>query len=177
MSATFVYVLFISLAIMIIGLMLYNYYLGKSVKKIQVNPINIILGSIFLMCLWLFDLTTLGISEHGISSPLSNYGVVAGGTRVPGMFVWGIVFFGMAIISIYYYLYNEKNHRFGFRKFNRYLIYTLFLGEIVIFLAALYMIFFGYASVLLNAIYTEGIYHSTLPLIIIPILVLMIDIK
>jgi hypothetical protein len=174
MSATFVYTLFISLIVFVVGLAVYGYYLRNRVSKIRINPINVIMGAVLLMSLWMFDLTTLGVSEKGLA--VTSYGVSPGATRVPGWFVWGVCFMGMAIVAGYYYFYNEKKNRFGVKQFNRYLIYTLLLGLAVSLSGALYMLINGYSSTLFG-IYAEGLYHSSLPLIIIPTLVLMVEIK
>ena len=107
MSATFVYIMFLSLAVVVIGMTILGYFYSRKIKKVKVNPLNIILGSFLLMALWLFDLTTLGISENGLLE--TTYGVAPGATRVPGYFIWLLVFVGMLAINIYYYFQNERN--------------------------------------------------------------------
>ncbi len=134
--------------------------INRKINKIQVNPVAVVLATFFLMALWLADLTTLQMSEEGLFS--SVFLVPSSSAYVPSLFVWGITL--ITLFSINYFFIKRRIKLSG-KDFSALFTYTQLVGSILFLASAVSLFLIGHDSSIAG-FYTLGIYHATLPLII-----------
>lgn len=173
-SSVFIYVLFLIIFATIISTILYVIKRNKQIKDIKINPLAPIFGLFFLIGLWLGDLTTLGLGMTGFKTMVGLNPVSS--SKVPGLFVWCASVLVMFFINYFFLKINSRKENKKVYSFNKILVYTQLLGLIVFSISALAMAVFGYETTFLG-FYVLNLYHSTLPLIILTLFILVVDIK
>ena len=169
----FNYILFVSVFVGIVALIFISIKYNKKIHKITVNPIDIMLIAFFFIALWLSDLMSLRMAESGWYVPT---GVVSTVT-VPAIFVYVITTGTMFIIAYYYKnetLRTTKNKTY--RKVNRFFSNVMIIGLYWFLLSSLLMAYKGFNFVLFGQ-ETIGLYHFSLPFIIIPAIFLAVDLN
>jgi len=153
-----------------------HYIIKKKMKipDIKINPLAPIFGLLFLIGLWLGDLTTLDVGINGPRAMVGLNPVLS--SKIPSLFVWCVVLAIMFFINYFFLKINARKENKHMYEFNKILVYTQLLGLIVFVLSALAMAAFGYDATFLG-FYLLNLYHSTLPLIILTTFILVIDIK
>jgi len=167
MKSLFSYGLFIVGILAVAGLI---HYAFRTKKKVTLNPLNIIIGAFFFLALWMADLTTLGINDKGWNMTVGLTTEL--NSRIPVLFVYIICMIGLFAINIYYNFYNKK--LINNNKFNKGLIYTQLFG-LIIFLTM--SIIYAFYTKIIWGFSALGLYHSSIPLIIISEIALMINLK
>ncbi len=173
-SALFTYLVFLLVLTIVIFTVYYAVKREKRIKDIKINPLAPIFGLLFLIGLWLGDLTTLYIATTGLKTMVGINPVSS--SRVPALFVWCIALLAMFFVNYFFLKINARKENKNYYSFNKIIIYTQLLGLIIFAISALAMAIFGYEATFLG-FYLLNVYHSTLPLIILTIFVLAIDIK
>ncbi len=174
LSNIFTYLLFLIILALIVSAISYIVRKKKRVKDIEINPFAPIFGLLFLIGLWLADLTTLDLGTLGIGTMVGLNPVSS--SRVPALFVWSAAVLAMFFINYFFLKINSRKENKDVYSFNKILVYTQLLGLIVFVISALAMAIFGYDSTFLG-FYLLNLYHSTLPLIILTLFILVVDIK
>ena len=173
-SSIFTYLLFLIMLAVIIYTIHYIIKRKKKIKDIKINPFAPIFGLLFLIGLWLGDLTTLEIGTNGLGTMVGLNPVSS--SKIPTLFVWGISLIAMFSINYFFLRINARKQNKRLYNFNKRLVYTQLFGLIVFVISALAMAIFGYEATFLG-FYLLNLYHSTLPLIILTIFILAVDIK
>lgn len=168
------YLLFLIILAALIWTINYIVRKNKKIKDIKINPFAPIFGLMFLIGLWLADLTTLEIGIHGFGAIVGLN--PASVSKVPAPFVWCVAMLVMFYINYFFLKINARDENKKLYSFNKMLIYTQLLGLIVFAVSAIAMAIFGYEATFLG-FYLLNLYHSTLPLIILTLFILAIDIK
>jgi hypothetical protein len=173
-SSIFTYLLFLLVLGVVISTIVYIIKKKKKIEDIKINPLAPVFGLLFLICLWLGDLTTLSIGTTGLGTMMGMNPVSS--SRVPALFIWCVAMLGMFFINYFFLNISARKENKRFYSFNKILVYTQLLGLMVYTVSALAMSIFGYESTFLG-FYLLNLYHSTLPLIILTTFILAIDIK
>ncbi|MDO8460506.1 MAG: hypothetical protein Q7S74_05320 [Nanoarchaeota archaeon] len=173
-SSIFTYLLFLIILTILVSTIYYIIKKKKNIKDIKINPFAPIFGLLFLIGLWLADLTTLDMGVNGLEAMVGLNPVSS--SRVPAPFVWCVAILAMFFINYFFLKINTRKENKKIYSFNKILIYTQLLGLIVFVISAIAMAIFGYEATFLG-FYLLNLYHSTLPLIILTIFILVVDIK
>lgn len=173
-SSAFTYLLFLLILTAIIFTIHYILKRKKNIADIRINPFAPIFGLLFLIGLWLGDLTTLNMATKGLNTMVGLNPIPS--SKIPALFVWFVSLAAMFFINYFFLRINARKKNKKLYSFNKRLVYTQLLGLVVFVLSALGMIIFGYESTFLG-FYLLNLYHSTLPLIILTIFILSVDIK
>jgi len=173
-STVLTYILFLAILAVLISTI--NYIIKRKIKitDISINPFAPIFGFLFLIGLWLGDLTTLEIGMNGLGAVVGLNPVLS--SKIPAPFVWCAVMISMFYINYFFLKINDRKENKKLYSFNRILIYTQMLGLIIFSITALAIAIFGYDATFLG-FYLLNLYHATLPLIILTLFILSIDIK
>lgn len=174
LSTIFTYFLFLFILGTIIWSILYIIRKKVKIEDIKINPLAPIFGLLFIISIWLADLTTLELGNYGMKtlvgiSPVSS-------SKVPALFVWIVVLIAMFFINYFFNKLNVRKKNKKLYSFNKMLVYTQLMGLISFLFSAIAIIGFGYGETFFG-FYLLNIYHSTLPLIIITTFILSVDIK
>ena len=178
MSKYLVYSLWISIVILVFSIMLYNINKKGKIKLIPVNPINVIIGILFWGAIWLVDVTTLAISERGINTTVGLIPQIE--FQAPAIETYVIMISYLFIVFMYFFIDNRKRTHQKFQTYNYILLITMLLGLIVLLISSLILIFQGHnaiINILGKEFYVLGIYHATLPILLSPISILILEIK
>jgi hypothetical protein len=173
-SSVFTYLLFLIILAAIIFTTHYILKRKKDISDIRINPFAPIFGLLFLIGLWLGDLTTLDLGINGLGTMVGLNPVTS--SKVPGLFIWVISIVALFFINYFFLRINEKKKNKKLHSFNKRLVYTQLFGLIVFVISGLAMAIFGNESTFLG-FYLLNLYHATLPLIILTIFILAVDIK
>lgn len=166
MADLFSYILYFSALLLVLFVVVFSY---KTKMKIKLNPGTVLLSSMFFMALWLFDLATLKIGTYGLSI---KAGLTESVGAIPYWVIGIVTLLVLVMISLYNQLYNQHIKD---DSFNNLISYTQILG---VSLLGLFAIIFGpLQTTELFGVYTLGIYHSALPLVIISELILTLNLK
>ncbi|MEK6825393.1 MAG: hypothetical protein AABY00_01255 [Nanoarchaeota archaeon] len=175
-SSVFIYLLYLAVLGIIISTISYVLKYKRRIPDITINPLAPIFGLLFLIGLWLGDLTTLEMGKTGIGSLVGLNPSTVTGTGVFALFVWLVAILAMFSINYFFLKISAKKENKKIYAFNKILVYTQLLGLIVFVISALAMAIFGYETTFLG-FYLLNLYHSTLPLIILTTFILVIDVK
>jgi hypothetical protein len=173
-SSILTYLFLLVALAMIILITRYIIKTKKKIRDIKINPFAPIFGLLFLIGLWLADLTTLDIGKIGLSAMVGLNPVLS--SKVPSIFVWCVSMAAMFFINYFFLKINARKENKAIYSFNKILVYTQLLGLIVFAISAMAMAIFGYEATFLG-FYLLTLYHSTLPLIILTTFILTVDIK
>lgn len=173
-SGIFTY--FIFLGILAITIWLINHIVkkNKKIKDIRINPFAVLFGFLFLIGLWLGDLTTLDLGTKGFGAMVGMNPVPS--SKVPALFIWAVSLLAMFSINYFFLKINQKTQNKKEHSPNKMIIYTQLWGLIVFTISALAMGIFGYETTFLG-FYLLNLYHSTLPLIIFTLFLLVANSK
>lgn len=174
MSAIFTYTLYLSSFVLVLAFIIYGLRNPKKIKDIKVNALSVFLSFIFVLIIIESNVLTLTMADKGIFS--LNY-LVPNATSG----VYSIAFFSLFIAlafatNYFFFRINSSNRNKKHYKFHRFLLYSQLLGLIIFTLSSLALAIYGINSHFLN-LYIEGIYHSTIPIILVSQIVLVFEIK
>jgi len=173
-SGIFIYLLYLVILASLLSAIFYTVKRRNSIKDIKINPFAPIFGLFFLLGLWLGDLTSLSIAELGLNASVGLNPALS--SKVPAVFVWCISVIVMFCINYFFLKINGRKENKKVYSFNKVLVYTQLLGLIVFAVSAIAMAVLGYHSTFMG-FYILNLYHSTLPLIILTLFILVLDIK
>ena len=167
--AVFNSLIYIGSFIFVIALIFYNL---KSKRHIEykLNPITVILSAFILLGLWLSDVLALSMGDNGLSAVSG----VNANMQTSSLLLFIIAILAMYTIT-YYYSKTIQYTLDSLRKtFNFTMVWTLAIGITILWITAIAMANVGYQGIVLgfNAL---GLYHTAIPLILIPTLVLMVN--
>src|SRR3990167_2598816 len=167
--AIFNTLIFIGSFFFIIALIIYNLR-SKHQTTYRLNPITIILSGFMIMGLWLTDVLTLNMGDLGLSA---MSGVTAN-IQTPSLLLYIITIAGMSAVVYYYYKTISKTKESARKAFNFVMVWTLGIGIALAAITAVAMANVGFQGIVLgfNAL---GLYHTAIPMILIPTLVLMVN--
>lgn len=164
---------FIAIFLIIAVLIFVNIKYHKKVKKISINPIDLALGIIFFLSLWVFDLVSLKMVDRGLDVVVG----VNSGTKMSAIIVYSLAFIAMSVIAFYYSVENKRVTRSkGFMKLNKAFIYILSFGLFFSLIFSLLMIYFG-AGLPILIFDALGAYHLSLSFIILAMTFLLLDLN
>ncbi|MDP1695370.1 MAG: hypothetical protein Q8L29_00450 [archaeon] len=162
---------FMSILAIVIFLGLISIKYNKKIHKITINPIDLILGIIFFLSLWLFDLVSLKMIDGGLNIAVG----VTSEIKMSAPVVYLFSLCGMGIIAYYYSVENSRVTRsLNYIKINKVFIYILTAGISLATIFSIFMIFLG-ANFSLYISDALGIYHLALSFIIISMTLLLLD--
>lgn len=165
------------LAIGVLFLVIYLIYINfkEEVKKVVVNPIDALLGAFLLILLWYSDVITLGMAKFGFGTREGILQVLNSQTPAICLFIINIL--GMFAVALWWAYENYNIIKDKMEKKQNWIFLTLLgLGLIIFITSSLYIGFSGYGATIfgLNLL---GVYHFSLPFIIISTLFLMLERK
>jgi len=160
----------------VIWMVRYSVRIRNKIVDIEINPFSPILGLIFLLGLWLADLTSLNLGEKGLTHMVGLNPISSSGSGVYSLYVFILALIAMFYVNYFFLKMNYRKENRKLHSFNKLLIYTQLLGLIIFFITSVAMALAGYQATFLG-FYLLNLYHSTLPLIILTLFILVIDIK
>lgn len=162
---------FMAIIAIIVFLGLISIKYNKKIRKITINPIDLILGIIFFLSLWLFDLVSLKMIDGGLNIVVGVTSTIKMSAPIVYLFSLG----GMGIIAYYYSVENTRVTRSAnYMIVNKVFIYILCIGIILATIFSILMIFKG-AHLSLFISDALGIYHMALFFIIVSMTLLLLD--
>ncbi|MEI6849899.1 MAG: hypothetical protein WCK29_02590, partial [archaeon] len=90
---------------------------------IDINPFAPILGLVFLLGLWLADLTSLNLGEKGLGHMVGLNPISSSGSGVYSMFILVIALIAMFYINYFFLKMNYRKENRKLHAFNKLLIY------------------------------------------------------
>jgi len=169
----FNYYFFMIIFLIIASLIYISIKYDKKVRKITLNPIDLILGIMFFLSLWLFDLVSLKMVDSGLSVLVG----VTSGIKMSAPVVYIFSLLGMGVIAYYYSVENKRiTKSLSHLKINRLFIRILCAGMIFSIILSLLMIFQGadFRIIIFDAL---GLYHLFLSLVIVSVTLLLLDLN
>lgn len=164
---------FMAVFMIMVSLIFINIRYNKRINRISINPIDLALGIIFFLSLWVFDLATLKMVDYGINILVG----ATNGTKMSAITVYAISFISMSIIAYYYSVENKRITRsLKYMKINRIFIYILSFGLFFSLIFSLLMIHYGagFQIIFFDAL---GVYHFSLSFIILAMTFLLLDLN
>ena len=179
MTAYITYLLYLGILIFLIG-NISIFIIKKKLPKITYISTILFIG-LYMGAVWLLDLTTLDMSKNGIKS---TSGLVSNiSSQVPSLFIYLIAIFSLGLIMLFFEIINKKiafkhiNSIVQIKPWNYVLLLLTLFGYIWIIISSILLILMGHDAIIILfniKFYLLGLYHGSLPLIIIPILILAI---
>ena len=165
--------LFIACFMIVATLIFISVKFNKKIHKIKINPIDLVLGVIFFLSLWLFDLVSLKMVDNGINILVG----ITSETRISASIVYTLSIVGMVVIAYYYSVENKRVTRSkGYMKINKAFIYILGIGLASLIIFSIIMILYG-ASFTILTLDTLGLYHAALSFVILSMTLLLLDLN
>ena len=132
--------------------------------KLKPKPINVILGFIFILALWLADVNILAQSVEGFFAKTH----LTLSTKLPA-FVLAFISILIMLTILFYFSMKHKNKNKENLFFAKLFILCNLIGLIFFIFGALFLVIQGHDSLIWN--YSSiGLYHSSLPILVLSII-------